>query len=81
MKEPAEDTYAWIRRVGTLASIPLLLGLAPIVGGAVGWVMDRIFGTRPLFTILVLLTGFASGVRETWILIRRVSDENHHSKC
>ena len=72
---PAEDPYAWFRRVGTLVSIPLLLGLSPVVGGALGWGLDRLFGTRPVFTALFLLVGFAAGIRQTWDLVRRFSSD------
>lgn len=59
-----------------LISIPLILGVSPVVGGAVGVGLDRLLNTRPLFTILLLLAGFAAGVRETWNLIRRASAED-----
>lgn len=72
---PAEDPYAWYRRVGTLVSIPLILGLSPVVGGALGWGLDKFFETRPLFTALLLLAGFAAGIRQTWDLIRRTSSD------
>jgi len=68
---PTEDPYAWYRRVGTLVSIPLILGLSPVVGGALGWGLDKIFGTRPVFTALLLLAGFVAGIRETWKLIKK----------
>lgn len=71
MKEPSAD---WIKRVGMLMSVPLILGLSPVVGCAIGWAMDRVFGTRPVLTIVLLLAGFAAGVRETWFLIRRTSE-------
>ena len=82
MKKPATESYgSWVRRVGTLLSIPLTLGLAPIVGCALGWVIDRWLKTQPIFTILLLFVGFISGIRETWILIRRAtSEEENQSK-
>ena len=75
MKQSYPDSYAWMRRVGTLLSIPLTLGISPVVGCVLGWVMDRVFGTRPFITLVGLLAGFAAGIRETWMLIRRVSAE------
>ncbi|MBI3616365.1 MAG: AtpZ/AtpI family protein [Candidatus Omnitrophica bacterium] len=69
------NSYDWMRRVGTLLSIPLTLGLSPVVGCAVGWALDRLFHTRPIFTLLGLAAGFAAGIRETWLLIRRTSEE------
>lgn len=73
MKESPTDPYAMFKKVGTLISIPLMLGLSPVVGGALGWGLDKWLGTRPVFTILLLFLGFAAGVRETWKLIRRSS--------
>ena len=76
----APDPYGWFKRVGTLVSIPLILGLSPVVGGALGFGLDRLFGTRPVFTILLLGLGFAAGIRETWSLIRRESSEEDRRK-
>lgn len=73
MKEPAQDPYDWLKKVGTLVSIPLILGLSPVVGCAIGFGLDKLFHTRPVFTILLLLLGFTAGIRETWRLIRRSS--------
>ena len=78
MRGSAADPYGWIKRVGTLISIPLILGLSPVVGGALGWLLDRTFGTRPVFTALLLLAGFGAGVKETWTLIRRAFDEERN---
>lgn len=80
LKEPASDPYGWVKRVGMLVSIPLILGLSPVVGGAIGWALDRFLGTRPLFTILLLAAGFAAGMRETVDLIRRSSSEGDSKK-
>ena len=77
MRESPTETYAWVRRVGTLLQIPLTLGLAPVIGGAIGWALDRFFGTRPFFTLFALTAGFIAGFRETWLLVQRVlSDED-----
>lgn len=68
-----DDPYEMFKKVGTLLSIPLMLGVSPVVGCAIGFGIDKLFGTRPIFTIVLLLLGFAAGVRETWKLIRRSS--------
>ena len=75
MRESPTETYAWLRRVGTLLQIPLTLGLAPVIGGAVGWALDRFFGTRPFFTLFALTAGFIAGLRETWLMIQKVFNE------
>ena len=78
--QPYPDQYTWMRKVGSLLSIPLTLGLSPLVGCAIGWVMDRLFGTRPIFIIVGLLAGFAAGIRETWLLIRRNSEDDEKNE-
>ena len=41
-------------------SIELVVGI--VVGGYLGWWMDRFFGTKPLFLLLMLSLGMAAGV-------------------
>ncbi len=80
MADPSADPYVWLKRVGTLVSIPMILAMSPVVGGALGWIADRFFGTRPVFTLVFLLIGFAAGIRETWSLIRKASSEEEDRK-
>lgn len=47
-----------------------------MVGCAIGWMLDRLFQSRPVFMLVGLLAGFAAGIRETWILIRRTSEDS-----
>lgn len=39
------------------------LVFAMVIGGAMGWGLDSVFGTLPLFLIVFWLLGFASGIR------------------
>ncbi len=41
--------------------IDLTAGVA--VGSAIGWGLDTLFGTKPLFLLAFVLLGFAAGVR------------------
>ncbi len=59
-----------------MVQIPLILALSPVVGCAIGWAIDRVAGTRPIFTLVLLSAGFAAGVKETWTIIRRSSSDN-----
>lgn len=34
-----------------------------LVGAAMGWGLDEVFGTRPAFLVVFLLLGFVAGVR------------------
>jgi ATP synthase protein I len=42
---------------------------AMLVGLAIGWGLDRVFGTRPIFLGLFLLIGGAAGIRNVWRLV------------
>ncbi|MEM7505254.1 MAG: AtpZ/AtpI family protein [Pseudomonadota bacterium] len=39
------------------------LVLSMMIGAAMGWGLDSLFGTVPLFLIVFWLLGFASGIR------------------
>ena len=59
-----------------MAQIPLILALSPVVGCAIGWAIDRFLKTSPIFTLILLLAGFAAGIKETWTIVRRASSDN-----
>jgi ATP synthase protein I len=42
---------------------------AMLVGLAIGWGLDRVFGTRPIFLGLFVLIGGAAGIRNVWRLV------------
>lgn len=46
---------------GWRMTIDLVTGV--LVGAAMGWGLDSLLGTRPLFLIVLVLFGFAAGVR------------------
>lgn len=39
------------------------LVMAIVIGGAMGWGLDTLFGTMPLFLVVFVLFGLAAGVR------------------
>jgi ATP synthase protein I len=41
----------------------LELVVAAMVGAAMGWGLDALFGTLPLFLIVFIFLGFAAGIR------------------
>lgn len=46
---------------GWRMTIDLMVGV--MVGAAIGWALDALFGSIPLFLIVMTLLGFAAGVR------------------
>jgi len=49
--------------------LPVILVAAVIIGGGLGYLLDKRFGTLPVFSLVLGLLGFAGGLRE---IIRRV---------
>ena len=37
--------------------------VAALAGGGLGWVLDRVFNTKPVFLIVMCLLGVAAGIR------------------
>lgn len=70
--EPAQGSPA--RQANSGISLGLQAGSefvsAVVIGAGIGWGLDRIFGTNPLFLIVFFLIGVAAGV---WNVIRLTS--------
>ena len=59
-KEPKEGDVAPLSVAFRLTTE---LVVAVIVGGALGWGMDWLFGTRPIFMVVMFFLGAAAGIR------------------
>jgi ATP synthase protein I len=46
---------------------------AVIVGGAIGWGLDWLFGTRPALTIAFFLVGAAAGIRNVIVASKEIT--------
>ena len=69
-----KDRYAWARQAGLLSTIPFLMAVPPIAGLLIGRYLDKKFSLQqPVFTIVLLLLGFAAGVREVALVIRKAN--------
>ena len=42
------------------------LVVSTIVGGAMGYGLDKLFGTLPLFLLVMMVLGFVAGMRTIW---------------
>ncbi len=69
------DSRRYYRTVVELASIPLMLGAAVIVGWWLGRWVDRRLHSDWIFQAIGIAIGMAAGVRETVRLVRRVSKD------
>jgi hypothetical protein len=70
--EPKRSYYG---SVMMLASIPLTIGAASIIGWWLGRLVDRKLGTDWTFQVVGLALGLAAAGREIYLLIRRVQKE------
>jgi F0F1-type ATP synthase assembly protein I len=56
-----------------LSTIPFLMVGPPIAGLLIGRFIDQKLDTQPAFTIVFLALGFAAGVREVAIVLKRAN--------
>ena len=68
----------WVR-LGDYLVVPLRLALAPIIGCGFGWLLDRVLGTLPWLTILLLGLGFFAGARDLWIAVNGPRDRRNRT--
>jgi len=60
--ESSSMASAW--RIGLRVGVELVS--AVVVAVAIGWGLDRLFGTSPAFALLFMLLGGAAGVLNVW---------------
>jgi len=82
MPEPPQDEskFSGLRSAGMLLAIPTLLIVAPLLGGGLGWLLDRRLKSSPWFLILGLILGFIAAGRETFLIYRRYMAEEERGK-
>jgi ATP synthase protein I len=71
--KPEKERYNWARQAGLLSTIPFLMAVPPIAGLLIGRYLDKKFNLQPVFTIVLLLMGFAAGVREVALVIKKAN--------
>lgn len=53
--------------------IELVAGL--VIGGGIGYGLDAIFGTQPIFLVVFILLGFAAGIRTMMRTAKEIQDD------
>lgn len=71
--KPDKDRYQRVRQAGLLSTIPFLMAVPPIAGLLIGRYLDKKFTVQPLFTIVCMLLGFAAGVREVMLALKKAN--------
>lgn len=75
MPEEPDDQRDW-QRTAVWMTVPFVLAVPPIIGWYLGRWLDGVAGTTPYLTYLLLLLGFAAGIREFWRLIKEYGNRS-----
>lgn len=67
--EPQDSTDT-AQAMGTGMNLGINLMSSVVVGGAMGYGLDWLFGTLPLFMILMCFLGFGAGLYTIWKAIQ-----------
>jgi len=57
------------------STVGLNLVAATFIGLAIGWFLDRVFGTRPYLTIVFLILGIIAGFRELFKMAKKENNK------
>lgn len=61
---PSKDRAGWMRQVALALQLPMMLVAPVLVGAAIGYFADRWLRTTPIFMLVLVVLGFATGVRD-----------------
>ncbi len=67
-----DDKRKFYKQFAKISAIGLEMGLSVAVGLAIGYLLDRYFGTKPWLTIIFLLLGIVAGFRSLFSLAREI---------
>jgi F0F1-type ATP synthase assembly protein I len=74
-KKPKKKEQGYLKQVGLLGTIPLLIGVGPLIGYFIGNWLDNKLETSPYLLILFLILGFGASVKETIRIIKVATRE------
>jgi ATP synthase protein I len=63
-----------------LSSVGLMLVFSTFIGFGLGWLLDKVLKTRPLFTILLLLLGIVAGFINVYRAVKAEGDKDCSSR-
>jgi ATP synthase protein I len=63
MERDPDSRYRYLRLVGAMGTVPLMLGVGPLVGFFAGKLLDRWLHTAPWLQYVFLGLGFGAAVR------------------
>ena len=76
VKNGDDKNNRFIRQVGLLTTIPVMLLSGPLIGFLIGDYIDKRFGTTPWFMIVCLTLGIVASIRQTINIIRKAGKKD-----
>jgi len=61
-----QDRRAFFRELGRYSALGLEMAISVLIGGAIGYYLDKWLGTGPWLMVLWIGIGFAAGVRSLY---------------
>ena len=75
-----QDRQKWIRRAGLANTIGMVLVVSTGIGGGAGWLLDRRFGTAPVWTLMLGLLGIVAGFIEMFRIVAQINREEENDR-
>jgi len=72
-EDDRRERYRQISQIGTLAMIPMIMLVSPLIGYVLGRLIDDLLHTSPWFQFFWLFLGLFAGVHQTYTLIKKSS--------
>jgi len=61
-----QDRRAFFRELGRYSALGLEMSISVLIGGAIGYYLDKWLGTGPWLMVLWIGIGFAAGIRSLY---------------
>jgi ATP synthase protein I len=66
-----EDKKGNLKGFLSVASVGIMMVAATLIGFAAGFYIDKIFSTKPFFTIIFTILGVAAGFKNIYTTIKK----------
>jgi ATP synthase protein I len=67
-----KDVFSYL----TYSTLGLEMGISLVIGLAIGYYIDRFFGTKPIFLIIFMIFGLAAGMKRVYALWKKAEKED-----
>ena len=67
---PRKRPTAFVNQIAMAMELPFILIGSVVIGGGLGWLLDRRFQTSPALTLVFGALGFAGGL---WDILKRLN--------